>query len=157
MESGWGKNYLCAEILRTWYSGLPMWRRASGESPIHENSLPMQSELTIESEKEESVCVWVRPGHLEGRVSCLTSSPCDPPPAQTTTKWEGNNWGPGPVSLRSHDIGTIFCCLSTFTLPQRNIQMNTIKYFVLQVGTPLICLFPLAVHIFRKLRSRFVF
>lgn len=26
------------------------------------------------------------PGHMEGRVSCLTSPPCDPPPAQRTAK-----------------------------------------------------------------------
>lgn len=61
-----------------------MQRRAVGKSPIHENSLPMPSGLTIKSAKE--VCVGIRPGLMEGRVSCLTSLPCDPPPAQTTTE-----------------------------------------------------------------------
>lgn len=83
MESGWGKNYLCTEILRTWYSGLQMRRRATGESPIDENSVPMQSGLTIESAKEE--CVW-ESGQGSLKAGSLAWPPCDFPPAQTTIK-----------------------------------------------------------------------
>lgn len=81
---GGEKTTSALKFLRTWYSGLQMRRRAAGESPIHENSLPVPSGLTIKSAKE--VCVGIRPGLMEGKVSCLTSLPCDPPPAQTTTK-----------------------------------------------------------------------
>lgn len=81
---GGEKTTSALKFLRTWYSGLQIRRKAAGESPIHENSLPMGSGLTIKSAKE--VCVGIRPGLMEGRVSCLTSLPCDPPPAQRTTK-----------------------------------------------------------------------
>lgn len=143
--------------LKFWGLGnLGCERRATGESPIHENSLPMQSGLTIESAKEE--CVWE-----SGQGSWKAGSLAWPPlhvilhQHRQQQKVEGSNWGPGPVSSTSYDIGTIFCCLSTFTLPHRNAQMNAITYFVSWVGTPLICLSPLAAHTFRKLRMRFVF
>lgn len=68
---------------------------------------------------------------------------------------EGSNWGPDPVNSTSYDVETIFC-LGTFTLPHKITQMNA-SDFVSRVGTPLICLSPLAAHTFRKLRIRFVF
>lgn len=40
MESGWGKKYLCTEILRTGYSRLQLPRRAGGEPPVRVNCLP---------------------------------------------------------------------------------------------------------------------
>lgn len=40
MESGWGKKYLCTEILRTGYSRLQLPRRAGGEPPVRVNHLP---------------------------------------------------------------------------------------------------------------------
>lgn len=151
MESGWKTNYLCTEILRTWYSGLQIQRRTTDESPIRENSLPMQSGLTIKSAKAQ--CVWE-----SGQCSWKAWPPLHVILHQHRQQQkEGSNWGPGPVSSTSYGVETVFFCLGTFTLPHRIAQINAIKYFVSRVGTPLICLSPLAAHTFRKLRIRFVF
>lgn len=124
MESGWKKNYLCTEILRTWYSGLQIQRRATDESPIRENSLPMQSGLTIKSAKAQ--CVWE-----SGQCSWKAWPPLHVILHQHRQQQkEGSNWGPGPVSSTSYGVETIFL-LGHIYLASQNHSDKCNKVFCL--------------------------
>lgn len=103
-QSYQGKDSFCSSCLPGWdswkvggernTSALKFWGlgtlgcKHQGEQVVisHTWALSAHAEWAHHRKCKRSACGGIMTGYMEDRVSCLTSPPCDPPPAQTTAK-----------------------------------------------------------------------